>query len=97
MSKTSKDHLALGENQVFRAGSHIRTEIGGDQTVFNLGELAHEYKLSEAYANVHNLEFRSDKEIKLQNIALLKKSQGDLKPKLAPTGPTKCSLCHVEK
>jgi hypothetical protein len=64
--KTSRDHLALGENRVFRAGGHIHTEIAGDQTVFNLGELAHEYKLSEAYANVHNLEFRSDKEIKLQ-------------------------------
>jgi hypothetical protein len=63
---TSKGHLVLGKNQVFRAGNQIRTEVVGDQTVFNLGELAQEYKLSEAYANVRNLEFRSDKEIEIQ-------------------------------
>jgi len=63
---TSKGHLVLGKNQVFRAGNQIRTEVVGDRTVFNLGELAQEYKLSEAYANVRNLEFRSDKEIEIQ-------------------------------
>ncbi len=63
---TSKGHLVLGKSQVFRAGNQIRSEVVGDRTVFNLGELAQEYKLSEAYANVRNLEFRSDKEIEIQ-------------------------------
>lgn len=65
-SEESNKHLTLRENQVFRAGSHIHAEIVGDRTVINLGELTHRYKLSEAYANVRNLEFRGDEEIKIQ-------------------------------
>jgi len=67
--KTSRNHLVLGENQVFRAGSRLRGEVAGDRTVINLGELAQEYKLSKAYADVCNLEFRSDKEIKIQTFS----------------------------
>ena len=62
----SKDHLVLGEDQVLQAGSRLDGKIVGDRTIIDLGELAQEYKLGEAYANVRNLEFRSDKEIKIQ-------------------------------
>lgn len=62
----SREGPALGENQEFRAGSRIHTEVVGDRTIIDLGELAQEYKLSEAYANIRNLEFTSDEEIKIQ-------------------------------
>ena len=65
----SKDHLVLGEDQVLQAGSRLDGKIVGDRTTFDLGELAQEYKLGEAYANVRNLEFRSDKEMKIQTFS----------------------------
>jgi hypothetical protein len=65
----SKDHLVLGEDQVLQAGSRLDGKILGDRTTIDLGELAQEYKLGEAYANVRNLEFRSDKEIKIQTFS----------------------------
>ncbi len=65
----SKDHLVLGEDQVLQAGSRLEGKVVGDRTTIDLGELAQEYKLGEAYANVRNLEFRSDKEMKIQTFS----------------------------
>ena len=65
----SKDHLVLGEDEVLQAGGRLDGKIVGDRTTIDLGELAQEYKLGEAYANVRNLEFRSDKEMKIQTFS----------------------------
>jgi len=64
--KTWKERLVLGKKHVFKAGKRFRGEIVGNRTIINLEALAREYKLGQAYANIRNLEYRSDKEIKLQ-------------------------------
>jgi hypothetical protein len=76
--RESTGDFVLGKGLVFRAGSGIRTEIAGDRTKIDLGELAQEYKLSEAYANVRNLEFRSDREIRLQTFREYLEMRGEL-------------------
>ncbi len=78
----NKSQLVLGKNRAFQVGSHINAEISGDRTVFDLGELTHDYKLSEAYTNVRNLEFRTDKELQLQTF----KEYHELRAKLIPLG-----------
>lgn len=62
-----KKTVALEKNQTFKAGGQIRGEIVGDRTKLNLGKLSRRYKLSKAYTDIRNLEFRSDKDIKLQS------------------------------
>lgn len=59
----------LEEARALRAGGVISTSVQGERTVINLGELAQQYKLSDAYASVRNLEFRSDTEVKLQSFS----------------------------
>ena len=46
--------------QVLTADGHRKAEAAGDRTHFNVEAIGREYKLAEAYANVRNLEYRSD-------------------------------------
>ena len=62
-----KKTVVLGKNQAFRAGGQIHGEIVGNRTKLNLGKLSRRYKLSKAYTDIRNLDFRSDREIKLQS------------------------------
>ncbi len=61
--------FSLAEGEAFEAGGLARMEIEGDDTKLDLGELADEYKLSDAYKNVRNLEYCSDTEIELQTFS----------------------------
>jgi hypothetical protein len=61
--------FSLAEGEAFEAGSLTRMEMEGDYTKLDLGELADQYKLSDAYKNVRNLEYRSDTEIEVQTFA----------------------------
>lgn len=53
-------------NQVFEQGKNYRGEMDAERTRINLGAFAGNYKLSEAYANIRNLEFRADKKLRAQ-------------------------------
>jgi peptidase C25-like protein len=64
-----RDPKALQENQTFEADDGLSGRIVGDRTVINLGTLSREYKLEKAYANVRNLELRSDRALELQTFA----------------------------
>ena len=64
--KTWKERLVLGKNNVVKAGNRFRLEIVGDRTIINLEALTGEYKLGQAYASVRNLEYRSERPIKIQ-------------------------------
>jgi len=61
--------FSLAEGEAFKAGSLAQMEVEGDYTRLDFGELADQYKLSDAYRNVRNLELRSDTEIELQTFA----------------------------
>ena len=78
--RTSEQVLTLSQNQAFRAGGRIRGEVVGDHTVIDLGELAQNYKLSDTYAEVRNLEFRSEEVIELQTFS----EYHDLRAELVP-------------
>jgi len=58
--------LALEKGQEFSAGSSFRGKMEGNRTMINLEALSREYKLGEAYANVRNLEYRSEERIEIQ-------------------------------
>jgi hypothetical protein len=60
------ERLVLKDKQAFKAGNRFRGEIVGDRTIINLESFTREYKLGQAYANVRNLEYRSDGPIKIQ-------------------------------
>lgn len=72
----------LAKNRALRAGGQLRGQVEGDRTLIDLGEHAQKYKLSKAYANVRNLEFRSDKRIQIQSF---RKYLG-LRAELPPVG-----------
>ena len=59
-------NFSLAEGEAYEAGSRTRIEVEGDYTSLDFGELADQYKLSDAYKNVRNLEFRSETEIEEQ-------------------------------
>ena len=61
--------FSLAEGEAFKAGSLAEMEVEGDYTHLDFGELADQYKLSDAYKNVRNLELRSETEIELQTFA----------------------------
>ena len=61
--------FSLSEGEAFEAGGVVRMEMEGDHTKLDFGELAGQYKLSEAYQNVRNLELRSEVEIEEQTFA----------------------------
>ncbi|MFN2240918.1 MAG: C25 family cysteine peptidase, partial [Anaerolineae bacterium] len=61
--------FSLPKGEAFKAGSLAHMEVEGDYTSLEFGELADQYKLSDAYKNVRNLEYRSDKTLELQTFA----------------------------
>ena len=69
MTEEMDRSFSLAEGKVFEAGSTVRMEMEGDYTKLDFGELAGQYKLSDAYKNVRNLELRSDIEIEEQTFA----------------------------
>jgi hypothetical protein len=58
--------LSLAEGEAFEAGGLAQMEVEGDYTKLDLGALTDQYKLSDAYKSIRNLEFRSDTELELQ-------------------------------
>lgn len=69
MSNTRKcsDDFVADKGQAFREREGFRGEVVGDRTMINLEALGREYKLGQAYANLRNLEFRSNQAFKLQS------------------------------
>lgn len=55
--------LIQPKNSVFEAKEAYRSESSEDRTNFNPNSMGRVYKLSQAYASVRNLEYRSDGEI----------------------------------
>ena len=76
--KKAKADFTLGKGQTLRVGTNIRMHTEGEYTKIDMGDLASEYKLSQAYANIRNLEFRSDKEIKIQSFKEYRELRGQL-------------------
>lgn len=64
--KDWEEKLICGKKQELTRGKLTRGEIVGERTIINLKAFSNEYKLAHAYANVRNLEYLSDKPIKLQ-------------------------------
>jgi hypothetical protein len=60
-------HRVLPKHQTFVAERHRRAEKFGERTHFNVDAIGREYKLAQAYANVRNLEYRSDGPLELQS------------------------------
>ncbi len=60
-------HLIQPQNAALTEGSAIRTHTLENQTSFNTNALNRRHKLSQAYASVRNLEYRSDEKIIHQN------------------------------
>ena|SRR5690606_40738278 len=73
-----KERLVLDKKGVFNAGERFRGTLAGDRTLINLDAWSNEYKLGQAYANIRNLEFRSEKAVKLQDFKDYLKLRGDL-------------------
>jgi hypothetical protein len=69
MTEEMEGSFSLAEGEVFEAGSTVRMEMEGDYTKLDFGELAGQYKLSDAYRNVRNLELRSDIKVEEQTFA----------------------------
>lgn len=57
------------KNRVFEAGKLHRSEIRENSTHFRMEALAGEYKLSQAYSIVRNLEYREEKAVKIQDFS----------------------------
>lgn len=66
------------KDQVLRVGDYARAKIEKDRTIINVSTLSQEYKLAQAYADIHNLEFRADETIKHQTFNQYMKMRGDL-------------------
>lgn len=64
--KKWKKLSALKKKEVFKSGRNLKGELVGDRTIINLRAFTRHYKLEQAYANVHNLKYRSDRPIKIQ-------------------------------
>jgi hypothetical protein len=73
-----KERLVLDKKGVFNAGERFRGALAGDRTLINLDAWSNEYKLGQAYANIRNLEFRSEKAVKLQDFKDYLTLRGDL-------------------
>src|SRR3972149_4578321 len=76
--KTWKERLVLGKNEVFKAGNRFQMEVSEERTFINMESFSREYKLAQAYANVRNLEYRSDKPITIQTFKDYIRERGDL-------------------
>lgn len=77
-----KRDFSLAEGEAFEAGSQTSIKVVGDHTTIDFGELSGEYKLSEAYRNVRNLEFRSDVEIRHQTFREYAETRAPVVPAL---------------
>jgi hypothetical protein len=64
-----KHRLICEKGQKLIEGEVLRGEVVKDRTIINLKAFSKEYKLASAYANIKNLEFRSEKPIKHQMFA----------------------------
>ena len=64
--KKERHATVLEEGQTFAPGDEITAVFEGDRTQLDLGAVARNYKLRDAYADIRNLEFRADKEVALQ-------------------------------
>lgn len=73
-----KKRLVLDKKGVFKAGERFRGALVGDRTIINLDAWSNEYKLGQAYANIRNLEFRSERTVELQDFKDYLKLRGDL-------------------
>ena len=70
--------LLRKKNEVLEARERVTGEIVGDRTLIDLNAFSREYKLGQAYANVRNLEYRADEEIRIQSFEEFKELRGDL-------------------
>lgn len=52
-----KDEISLDKKQVYKAGEHFRSKVVGNHTYFNINAFQRDYKLSQAYMSVRNLDF----------------------------------------
>ncbi len=66
----------LEQGLQLRDSDRPRLQIEGDYTIVNLNALSREYKLAKAYARIRNLEFRSQKTLRLQTFADYHELQG---------------------
>lgn len=66
---TRKRPIVLGRGQAGSEIRHVRSQIVGDRTLFNLRAYPRRYKLARAYANVKNLEFHARERVRLQTFA----------------------------
>ncbi|MBT8364774.1 MAG: hypothetical protein KJP23_08720 [Deltaproteobacteria bacterium] len=73
-----KERLILERNEIFTKDKVPRADVVGDQTLINLGAFSREYKLSRAYSSVRNLEFRSERPVKLKTFKDYLRKRGDL-------------------
>lgn len=64
--KTWEERMVLGKRKALTTGEVPRGEIAGDRTIINMQAFSRQYKLADAYANVRNLEFRSDRAVELE-------------------------------
>ncbi|MHA1192318.1 MAG: hypothetical protein ACTSP9_08485 [Promethearchaeota archaeon] len=64
--KVKKEIEILDKNKTFESVKNFTGEIVGNRTLINLKTLKREYKLAQAYANIRNLDFKSEKAVKLQ-------------------------------
>ncbi len=69
--------LVRDKKTAFKAGERYRGALVGERTIINLDALSREYKLGQAYANIRNLEFRSEGVVKLQSFKDYLKLRGD--------------------
>lgn len=76
--KTWKERLVLGKKKVFKTGNRFQMEVVGDRTFINLESLSREYKLGQVYANIRNLEYRSDRPIIIQTFKNYLRVRADL-------------------
>lgn len=75
--KVWNEKLVLGKKKVFK-GNLYQMEVKGDRTLINMNSFSREYKLGQAYSNVRNLEYRSDKKFTIQKFTDYLRVRGDL-------------------
>lgn len=71
-----EDRIIRSKKEVLRAGEYVKSEVVENRTLFDLNTFKREYKLAQAYANVRNLEYRSDVAVKIQPFFDYKRLRG---------------------
>ncbi|HBB31659.1 MAG TPA: hypothetical protein DDZ80_03030 [Cyanobacteria bacterium UBA8803] len=72
------DRLVLDKGQVFQQNHALRGQVMSDRTIINLNALQRNYKLGQAYANIRNLEFRTNQRLDIQSFKDYISIWGDL-------------------